>query len=219
MRRFVAKVVDVRKPSRADTKPRWLQILDSPAMVAFVTVILGGLITQLIIGKVQQTTKDNEQAAQERKQLLQRQEEIIQRAYSLAGGCISDAQRLISLTQQINEVESVSRPFQPAVAERRIAILNKHYAQLDEWQIESNRIGLLIGHYFGQQELPNWRQSQTSIDQLIECSVKVYQHYMEDPRGRTDPATNPCKNELEDVKKKLDALALAIQKNSIQPKE
>jgi K+-sensing histidine kinase KdpD len=211
MRRVVTKIVDMRKPrTSSDEKSVWRHVLESPVMVALITVLVGGLLTQYIISRVQQTTKENEQAEQDHKQLLQRQEDIIQRAYGLAGACISDAHRLISLTEQINEVESVSKPFQPAVAERRLAILNKHYAQLDEWQIESNKIGLLIGHYFGPQVFQRWRQSQTSIDGLLECSASVYRNYMEDPRKRTAPETSPCSNQLNEVKDKLQTLATAF---------
>lgn len=207
---FVEKILEIRNLSVRE-KPFWRHLSESPVIVALVTVILGGVVTQLIIGKVQDDAKRNEQALQDHRQLVQREEDIIQRAYGLAGSCISDSQRLISLTEQMNEVESVSIPFQNAVRDRRISILNEHYAQMDQWQIEGNKIALLIGHYFSQQGLQNWRQSQESIDSLLNCSFNVYQNYMYDPQKKTAPGTNPCKTEVEAVKKKLDDLATSVQ--------
>ena len=211
----VEKILEIRKLSVRE-KSVWRHVSESPVIVALVTVIIGGIVTQLIVGKVQENTKLNEQALQDHRQLLERQEEIIQRAYGLAGSCISDSKRLISLTEPINEVESVSQPFQNAVKDRRISIVNKHYSQIDEWQVEGNKIGLLIGHYFSQQGLQNWRRSQESIDSLLDCSATVYRKYMEDPRQITAPGSNPCKAEVDVVKKKLDDLAASVQ---INPKQ
>jgi hypothetical protein len=210
---FVEKILEIRKISTPE-KTLWRYLSESPVIVALVTVIIGGIATQYIIGKVQENSKLNEQALQDHKQLLERQEEILQRAYGLAGSCISDAHRLISLTEPINEVESVSEPFQNAVKERRLSIWNMHYSQMDEWQIESNKIGLLIGHYFSQQGLQSWRRSQESIDNLLDCSITIYHKYKGDPRQTTEPGTNPCKTQFDDVKKKLDDLAASIQINS-----
>src|SRR5258707_5663985 len=137
---LVASILERRKSSSLERKRVWLQFLESRVIAALIatliTVVGGGIIGQLIITSVQEKAKKDEQSLQDHKQLLDRQEDIIQRAYSLAGNCISDSYRLISLTDQINEIESVSKPFQDAVRERRIAVLNKHYALLDEWQIE-----------------------------------------------------------------------------------
>jgi hypothetical protein len=215
---FVQKILEVRKLSGPDGKHFWRYVLESPVIVALVTVILGSIATQIIVARFQEDAKKNEQMLQEHKQLLERQEEIIQRAYGLAGGCISDSQRLISFTQKTNEEESVSEPFKPAVRERRISILSKHYAQLDEWQVEGNKIALLIGHYFNQQSLQSWRQAQDSIDALLDCSDRIYRRYIGDPRAKTTPEAKPCKAEVDAVKVKLDILAASVQSSLGKPK-
>ena len=213
---LVASILGLRKSSIPQRKPVWLQFLESRVIAALIatiiTVVGGGIIGRLIITSVQEKAKKDEQSLQDHKQLLDRQEDIIQRAYSLAGNCISDSYRLISLTDQINETESVSKPFQDAVRERRIAVLNKHYALLDEWQIEGNKIGLLISHSFNGLGSQEWRESQKGIDALLECSTQVYRQYMEDPRKRNVSGVNPCQDKLDIVRTKLDILAATIER-------
>jgi hypothetical protein len=214
---LVARILEIRKSSIPDERKQvWLLILESPVIAALIatliTVVIGGILGQRIINAAQEKAKNDEQSLQKQKQLLDRQEDIIQRAYSLAGNCISDSHRLISLTDQINEVESVSEPFRNAVRERRIAILNRHYALLDEWQIESNKIGLLISHYFNAQGLREWRECQKGIDDLLECSIKVYREYMEDPRKQNSSGVNPCQGRLDLMKTKLDELAATVER-------
>src|SRR5260221_448934 len=213
---LVARILEILKSRVPDERKEvWLQILESRVIAALIatviTVVGGGIIGQLIITSFQVQAKKDEQSLQDHKQLVDRQEDTIQRAYTLAGSCISDSHRLISLTDQINEIETVSEPFRDAVRERRIAVLNKHYALLDEWQIESNKMGLLINHYFNAQGLEKWRQSQKGIDALLECSINVYRQYMEDPRKRNSSSLNPCQDKLDTVRTELDTLAGTIQ--------
>lgn len=208
---LIARILEIRKLS----KPIWLQVLESNVVaamiVSLITVVVGGIIGNYIIASYQENARKAEQSLRDQKQLLDRQEDIIQRAYSLAGNCISDSHRLIDLTDQINEVESVTEDFKNAVRERRISVLNKHYALLDEWQIESNKIGLLISYYFNAQSQQDWRGAQVEIDALLECSINVYRQYMEDPR-KNSSGVSPCQDKLKEVKTKLDTLAGTIER-------
>lgn len=196
--------------SERPTKPVWLQVLESNVAVALVTVVLGGIIGQLIVTSVQEKNKQDEQLLLEYKQDLDRQQDIVERAYGLVGQCISASQHLVELTYPINQVASVKKISQPQVMERRNSVAKRHTTLTEDWQIEGNKIGWLINYRFYNcpNLLPAWRKTQQSVDSLMTCSSNTYRKNFENPMATND--TNPCEPRIDEVESNLESFAQEV---------
>jgi hypothetical protein len=212
---FVAKVVSLRKPSGIEhAKPVWLQALESSAVAALITVVLGGIFGQLIITTYQDNSKKNDQALAEYRQYLERQQSIVQQAYDLIGDCTFDSQTLISLTQPKFDLKNVKENQREDVAKQKRELLNKHNAIIEKWEKEKNKMGLLISYYhYGQPDvLKAWRGAQESVDGLLDCAIGNYHDFIEDPDA-TKGKGDICKDKMSGVETNLGALAATIDKS------
>ena len=83
---FIAEVEKLRAPEAAPRdEPYWLQALKSPAVSALITVVVGGILGNIIVSRYQERQKSNEQAVAEYRQYLQKEEEIVRHAYDVLG--------------------------------------------------------------------------------------------------------------------------------------
>jgi hypothetical protein len=212
---FVGKVMQLRSHNIENhPKPWWQRFLESSGAAALITVLLGGLLGQLITWSIQKGLKEREfqqawmksrgdQALATYKEYLDKEQETVKRAYELIGNCISSSEDLISLT---------SSEFAPGTSvgiEKQRDSIRAEYNKTDiQWRREREQLGLLMSYYHrGRSEVvTSWHDVQSTVTRYNECAA---QWYLDHPNS-TD-SSNACKNEREDLRLKLDKLRTNLE--------
>lgn len=212
--RFISEVIKVRKAgSSEDSKPIWLQVLESNSVAALITVILGGIVGQIIITSVQDYSKRSEQTLAETKHYLERQREVVQIGSELVERCVFDSQTLISLTKPEFQLSRFLPNDQQSVRKQREELLAKHNRLIEEWRIGKNKIGAEISYYDSDQRILQaaWRENEQSVEKLLECAQATYNDYSKDPTA-TEGKSDLCKQVKDDVETKIGNLVTASEK-------
>lgn len=216
---FVAEVNRRRARTEGDgrTKPRWQRFLESTGGAAMITVLLGGMLGQLITWSVQKGLKEREfqeawmkargdQALVTYKEYLNQEQETVRRVYEIVGNLISASKDLIDLTQQ---------EFAPGryvgIEKQRNAIRERYNAIDGQWRSEHEKLGLLMSYYHrGRPEVAAaWRDVQESVTRYNDCAGSWYlDHPL--PLMKAEVA-DACKNERDDLRKQLEQLSASLE--------
>jgi len=199
-----------------DSKPVWLEILISNTVAALVTVILGGIVGQLILMRFQNKAKDREQSVIDYKQKVERQQDAMQHAYESAAKSIVTSNSLMQLTQPAFDLRAVPKEDIENLRKQKREVVEKYNSTSGEWQIEQEKIRLLFHYYYGQEALPAWQGAKESVDRLRKCAFMLYDAHRKDPAKTTSEA-ELCPGELSDVTTKLDSLIAELEKLKARP--
>ena len=206
---FVAEVLKARASSHnSDTsKPAWQRVLESSGGTALITVVLGGLLGQLIAWSIQSGLKDREfqetwmkargdQALVSYKEYVNQEQELMKTTYELIGSCISTSEDLIILTSPEFAPDSFV-----GAAEQRTALRQKYNKVDAQWRSEKEKIGLLMGYYHPNQ--PNvtlaWHETQESISKYMGCAERWYLNHV-----KPTDTSQACQAEKQDVRDNLE---------------
>ena len=202
-------------PSWGDAfKPRWQRFLESTGGTALITVLVGGILGQMITCSIQNSSKEREfqqawmkargdQALVTYNEYLNQQREVVKQAYELIGNSISASDDMIALTGPefaIGSYEGV---------ENQRGGVRKRYNSIDqEWRAEREKVGLLINYYHhGRPEVvAAWQELQNAVTAYNDCAR---QWYLEHP----EPAEtkDACKNEQENFRRSLSQFNVSLE--------
>lgn len=193
---FVAKILARQKPPESPKppeKPGWQRFLETSGGTALITVLLGGMLGQLITWSFQQNQKEREfqqkwmeargaQALVSYKEYLDKEQELMRRAYDLIGNCVTASDNVIEL----KDAPEATNP--KGVAQREALIEGFNKASV-EWDAESEKLELLISYYHkGQKDLmKDWRALREGVSDYRSCAAEELAEY----RNRKSPAVAP----------------------------
>jgi hypothetical protein len=207
---LIAEVIRVRDENRPEkfASPTFISILGTSGFTAFITVILGGVIGQLIISSAQTSRARTERNIAEYTQHLKNQQDTVSAAYGLIGKVFHASDTKISLTKGENSLDSVIEEDRELRKKEIIERQKKADAAIDEWDLEHERLGLLIRYYNpGQTEvLEAWRDTEECVDQYINCALECERMKFIN-QSITDGKYNQCKTMKETARKSMNVMA------------
>jgi hypothetical protein len=209
-------------PEGGHRKNWWERFLEPTVLTAIVTVLFGGIMGNIIAGKIQTGAKEREfqqawmkargdQALLAYKEHLDQERETIKRAYELAGGCISASDDLIDLTRP-----EFAPGSHTGIEQERIAI-RKNYNDHDvKWRRDNLKIQLLVSYYysqFGQHEvISDWQKVQGSVSAYMDCARDWYIQYHQ---AKESPSLNDiegsCKEKKDSFNESINLFTLRLE--------
>ena len=194
-------------------KSAWLRFLESSGGTALITVVLGGIIGQLLAWSIQSGLKDREfqetwlkargdQALVSYREYANQEQELMKTTYDLIGSCISASEDLIVLTSP----EFAPDKFFGAV-EQRTALRQKYNKVDAQWRSEKEKIGLLMGYYHPNQPdvTSAWHETQGSVCEYMDCAAKWYLDH-----GQPIDTTHACQTEKQAVGENLTKFNVSL---------
>src|SRR5882724_3381633 len=206
---FMAKVVGLRKAAdENDISPSFLRLMESTGVTAIITIVLGSILAPIVITSIQNDRARNDQALAEYKQYLERQQDTVRNAYDLVGKILFASQGLVNITKPEFGVERSADP--QTLKKQKTEMVEKFNATYESWQVEEEKLGLLMSYYhYGQPNvLPAWRQTQRSVNEFIQCARDRYHAYQSDPEVVDQP--DKCQPKKDAVRSVIDVLAANI---------
>jgi hypothetical protein len=197
---FIAELLKVRKPD--DRKPPWQVFLESGAVAALVTVVLGGWIGHTLTASVQDKIKDRELALARHKEIAAGRLEATKRAFYLIGGVISASEDLLAMTDPAWDLKNVGEEFEQSKKQKEDFI--KSFNASDKaWRKEREALGLLLSYYSADRPeiVRSWDNVEAAVDGYAECASK---YYSKGSYGK--PVPNICPKERAALSRTLRAL-------------
>src|SRR5437773_1623947 len=105
-------------------KPIWLEILTSNTAAALVTVLIGGIVGQLLLACYQNKIKQREQSVIDYQRKVERQQDTMQHAFELVAKSIVSSDNLMQLTQPRFDVNSRVKEDQESMRKQKWEIVN-----------------------------------------------------------------------------------------------
>jgi hypothetical protein len=197
---FVADILKLRGKQESP-KPWWQKILETAGGAALITVLIGGLLGQLINMSVQSYLQDRERKESARKakndqallaynKFLEQGAGKVEHAYNLIGDCIAASDNLIAVAKPEfnNNVEQKSKA-------------NVTYNEMaTKWRSEKIQLGLLVKYYHHNDPgvTSAWQDAQEAVTNYMICARDLEVWPGDTPR--------PCENERTAVTNTLDVL-------------
>lgn len=212
---LITEVLRISKPPAGPEakKPRWLEVLESGGGAALFTVLLGGILGNMVACGIQQREKERDfqrawmqargdQALVAYKEYLDREQDLVKDAYQLLGSSLSASSDLIVLTGK--EWASPSS--------QKIAIVNTFNAAQSSWSSRGEQLKLLMSYYHrGHPEVAvSWTKVQNSGTNYMACSRQWYITHQHQPQDAT-ALTAVCKDEKDKVSSALDEFARSLE--------
>ncbi len=202
---FIKEVLKLRSRPEPQ-KPWWLRLLETSGGAALITVLIGGLLGQIISMSIQKSLKERERELAAYTKFLDQGSETIKHAYALIGSCISAADNLISITgDEFNEDTT------PELRKQKLEILSKFSEVNTKWREEQHGLGLLMRYYHHNAAgvTDAWKNVQDSNVQYMECAADlIYEH---NHGGKTNQTVVACKQKKDALIKSLDVLATSVE--------
>lgn len=207
---LVSEAIRIREEARAEKRDNdgFIRLLSTSGVTAFITVVLGGLIGQLIISSAQTSNAREDRRIAEHTEYLKRRQETVNSAYTLVGKVVNATEAQLSLTKDENSLESVVARDRGIRQNAIVGLQNKVATTLDEWDIEQERLGLLMRYYhYGQPAvIQSWRDIQECVNQYVSCAgtvgLKKYRN-----EAIPDADYQQCEAKKGTVRKSLDIFA------------
>lgn len=244
---FVAKILARQKPPESPKppeKPGWQRFLETSGGTALITVLLGGMLGQLITWSFQQNQKEREfqqkwmeargaQALVSYKEYLDKEQELMRRAYDLIGNCITASDNVLELT----EAPEATNP--EGVAQRKALVEGFNKASV-EWDAETEKLELLISYYHkGQADLMRvWRELREGVSDYRSCAAEELAEYRkraaaprpgraaaaeeaeaEPPGDEAEPPPLPCAEERKQLSRRITAFNSTLEVHRRYPWE
>jgi hypothetical protein len=207
---FISKAIALRRKTDAeDISPSFLRLVESTGFTAVITVVLSSILAPLVVTSIQNNRARSDQALTEYKQYLERQQETVNNGYVLIAKTVSASQDLINITKPEFQLESSADP--QVLKTQKTGITEKFNSTLETWQVEEDKVGLLMSYYhYGQPDvLPAWRTTQRSVDEFIKCARDRYREYRNDPEVVNKP--DNCQPKKDAIRTAIDKLAKNIE--------
>ena len=154
--------------------PVWLRVLNSGATAALMTVVLGGILGNLLLKEWDAGAKEREQVRAVAKQTMDAGMAQVDRAFGEAGSVIAATENLeATLSDSIWSPKAHVPPDRAKrIAEMRREIVGSFDSALVVWQREREQIALMVTYLLGTPSNDpgdNWRRVQAAIDSYITC--------------------------------------------------
>lgn len=207
------------RPSDSGEKPWWQKILESTGGTAIITVVIGGILGQMISCSIQKDLKEREfqqgqqQAANAQaliayKEYIEQEKDTVKHAYELVGKGITSSEDLISLTSEQFSVDKFTGKDEDTIKNQR-KLVREQYNTVDKmWRSEGIQLGLLMSYYHnGSPEvLTSWQNVQTSMTNYMTCAENWY--------TSNTSLTNPndaCNNERNKLNQDLKEMTTTLE--------
>jgi hypothetical protein len=197
---FIAQVSKLR--SRPESPKAWWQkILESGGGAALITVLIGGVLGQLISMNIQSNLSyrdfkqslrkaQNDQALVAYNKFLDLGAETIKHAYELIGNCISSSEDLVSTkSADFNESQT-----------QKDKIAQRFNDTGKQWRTEQLQLGLLMKYYHHDDAdvACAWQTVQDTTTAYMKCERSIY--------ANTKGAPESCQDQKQAIMKALDLL-------------
>lgn len=226
---------EVRKHIQTDQKPpekaKWLNFLESAGGTALISVLLGGLLGQMISCSIQKSQKEREfqqswmqargnQALVAYSEYVKQEQEFVKNTFDQVGQSIAASQDLIDITTQKFDPNKFPKGVE------RTRVINQKAASRHafndanfKWRSSRDRTRLLMAFYHhGQpQVLAAWNQADSSVADLMGCAQDEYIKYLTSGVLVTEEvAQKNCETQEKSLQKAVDHLSGALQSASAE---
>ena len=160
--------------------PLWLRGLNSPATVAFITVVVGGILGNMLLKSWDAGAKEREQVRAVAKQTQDAGMAQVERAFGQAGAMIAATENLE--TTLADSAWNPSR-FDPdralRIKKKRDEIVTTFNDAISTWQKEREQIALMITYLMARADTADdpgdkWRVVQGAVDAYLTCVKTCY---------------------------------------------
>ncbi len=212
---FVKEVIRVRDEADPEKKQTstLLRIIESTAFAALITVVFGGLISQLIILKFQNNRAREEQARNESKQLLAHLEETVTLTYNLVGRTTHASEALITITSTKFDPENVPEEDRAKLQNQREEVKNKYNSVIEEWTAQEGKMGFLMRYNHPKQPkiLSEWAALQQTLNEFNTCALLCYEQFQSSRQpDLLKEKCDKCDEKKSRIKISLEKFALAL---------
>jgi hypothetical protein len=197
-----------------------LRFLDSNGGTALITVLLGGLLGQMISCSIQRQLKDRElqqafikargdQALVGYKEYIDQEQQLVKHAYDLIGNSVSASENLIELTTPEFDPRQYVGEDRETIKKQRESYRRGFNEADEQWQREKEDLGLLMMYYHQGRSgvIASWRSVQDALQKYSDCAQQWYRKQ----RAPTQAPNDVCRNEKTDFRNKLDQLTGSLQ--------
>ncbi|HEY0003358.1 MAG TPA: hypothetical protein VGB17_01010 [Pyrinomonadaceae bacterium] len=185
--KFIAEVSKLR--ARPETpKPLWQKILETSGGAALITVLIGGILGQLINLSIQSSLKDrehrqsmlkarNDQALAAYNKFLEQGSETVKHAYGLIGNCLSASDDLISITKPEFNMTDLAQEQLKVQTAQKTDVRKKYNETFIKWREEREQLGLLMKYYHHNEAAVTsaWLRVQESTTNYMNCASDRHQ--------------------------------------------
>lgn len=166
-----------------DGKPRWLQVLESATIAALVTVVLGGVAGNIVVGRFQEREKERARIAADAKERAERRTVAIHNAYDLLADARYHAYGLVRLTEPDFQLANVEEADRADLQKQRAIFVESANAFSRRWQKERYTTGFVLSYYHeNRPEVRKaWDASVVAVEQLRRAAASRYAEYLQNP--------------------------------------
>jgi len=154
--------------------PVWLRVLNSGTMATLITVVLGGILGNILLSQWERGAKEREQVRAVAKETLDAGMTQVDRAFGEAGSVISATENLEAvLSDPIWSPKAQVPPDRAQrIAAKRREIVEAFDSALVTWQKEREQIALKVTYLMAtpaNDPGDDWRRVQGAVDAYITC--------------------------------------------------
>lgn len=198
------------KDDSAPSRSRWFEILNSSVATTLITVLIGGIVGQLILSNYQDRQKNRETVQAELRGMIQKRQQIIQQALDLIGTARFDSEALIQLSEPKNDPRYFSAPLEKKeIIARRDKLLDNHSDVLRKWDVGRRETALLLAYYnFGDAGIKAaWNDTADATTAFLNCAQTAYAK----SHAPGPLLMNPCSAERDSANDALGKLSAAFE--------
>ncbi len=188
---FVADLLKIRAPKEASAKPKWLQFLESNGGTAVITVLLGGIMANIVSCGIQNINRKKEfdnawvqargsQALAAYQEYLKGEQQTVKWSFDLIGTSMAAADNLINITKEDFDPAQYKGKEREKIIGQKTEIRNNFNTANRQWRQQYVAAGLQISYFHkGDPEVNTaWSQLAASLSALMDCANDWYRDHL-----------------------------------------
>ena len=164
--------------NRPDKGELWLRILNSSVSTTLITVVLGGIVGNVLVSEYQGRVKEHERLRVVNENNIHEGITYLQQAFQDAGAMIAAAENLEkTLTDPLWEPQIYKGEQAKRIEQQRVMIVDDFNTKIGSWQQKREMIALQVGYFLRTKTVqPDtlWWRTQAVIDSYLVCVKKCY---------------------------------------------
>lgn len=194
------------------TKSHWLVILNSSAVTALITTLVGGLIVGSITSRYQDKEKLRDRARAETTQYLERERKVVEDAFSITGHLIAASEDIIQLTSSAFYERRRSSSDAATIRDKKKEIVTRYNDADATWHAQRTVLTLRLRMEHGNDQAISsaWNGMSSAVTDFSDCSRIWFEQHSDPVDG--DKLKEACASRKRSLEDSINSLTNEILK-------
>lgn len=203
----------MRSEAASETKTPWLAILNSSAVTALITTLIGGLVVGIVTSRYQDKEKERDRVRAETADYLERERKVVEDAFNVTGRVIAASEDMIQATSAPFDERHRAPSDLVNIRNKKQEIVN-HYNEADgNWHAQRTTLTLRLRmeHGASQEVSSAWDKTSSAVTDFSDCARIWFEQHVEPVND--DKLKEACASRKRVLEENLDALTREILKS------